>query len=199
MGQEIEVKLAVRDLQLLDCILCDELIRARMLEDYRYLQMQTVYYDTEDEFFASRRWMLRLRRENDKSLVTLKTPGDGLARGEWEAESEYLDEALPMLLGAGAPEELKAVDPQTLLPCCGAKFMRIAAMLRMDDESRCELCADMGELTGGGKSAPLCELELELKQGAFDATLAFSELLREKYALSAQKQGKFVRARALKI
>ncbi len=36
----------------------------------------------------------------------MKTPGEGHTRGEWEVESEYLDEALPALAKLGAPEAI---------------------------------------------------------------------------------------------
>ena len=92
-----EYKLEVGDLQLLDCILCSEPVASRMQAPFIYIRMQTTYYDTEDGLLEKNRWMLRLRTENERSVVTMKTPGEGHTRGEWEVESEYLDEALPAL------------------------------------------------------------------------------------------------------
>lgn len=66
-----------------------------MQAPFAYIRMQTTYYDTEDGLLEKNRWMLRLRTENERSAVTMKTPGEGHTRGEWEVESEYLDEALP--------------------------------------------------------------------------------------------------------
>ena len=109
--------------------------------------------------------MLRLRTENDRSVVTMKTPGEGHTRGEWEVESDYLDEALEKLAALGAPQELAAMRPDTLAPICGASFTRITAELRLSEDTACMICGDVGELTGSGKSALLCELELELKHG----------------------------------
>ena len=97
MGKETEYKLEVGDLQLLDCILCSEPVASRMQAPFAYIRMQTTYYDTEDGLLEKNRWMLRLRTENERSAVTMKTPGEGHTRGEWEVESEYLDEALPEL------------------------------------------------------------------------------------------------------
>ena len=97
MGKETEYKLEVGDLQLLDCILCSEPIASRMQAPFAYIRMQTTYYDTEDGLLEKNRWMLRLRTENERSVVTMKTPGEGHTRGEWEVESAYLDEALPKL------------------------------------------------------------------------------------------------------
>ena len=197
MGKETEYKLAVGDLQLLDCILCSRTVTEKQRAPYAYIRMRTTYYDTEDGFLEKRRWMLRLRTENDRSVVTMKTPGEGHTRGEWEVESDYLDEALEKLAALGAPQELAALQPDTLAPICGASFTRITAELRLSEDTACMICGDVGELTGGGKSALLCELELELKHGNEAELTAFAQKLMETYHLSEQPLSKLQRARAL--
>ena len=69
MGKETEYKLEVGDLQLLDCILCSEPVASRMQAPFAYIRMQTTYYDTEDGLLENNRWMLRLRTENERSVV----------------------------------------------------------------------------------------------------------------------------------
>ena len=197
MGKETEYKLAVGDLQLLDCILCSRTGTEKQRAPYTYIRMRPTYYDTEDGFLEKRRWMLRLRTENDRSVVTMKTPGEGHTRGEWEVESDYLDEALEKLAALGAPQELAAMQPDTLAPICGASFTRITAELRLSEDTACMICGDVGELTGGGKSALLCELELELKHGNEAELTAFAQKLMETYHLSEQPLSKLQRARAL--
>ena len=81
MGKETEYKLAVGDLQLLDCILCSRMVTEKLCAPYAYIRMRTTYYDTEDGFLEKRRWMLRLRTEDGRSVVTMKTPGEGHTRG----------------------------------------------------------------------------------------------------------------------
>ena len=197
MGKETEYKLAVGDLQLLDCILCSRTVAEKLCAPYAYIRMRTTYYDTEDGFLEKRRWMLRLRTENDRSVITMKTPGEGHTRGEWEVESAYLDEALAKLAARGAPQELAALQPDALAPICGASFTRITAELRLSEGTACMICGDVGELTGGGKSALLCELELELKRGSEDELAAFARELMQTYRLSEQPLSKLQRARAL--
>ena len=197
MGRETEYKLAVGDLQLLDCILCSRTVAERLCAPYAYLRMRTTYYDTEDGFLETRRWMLRLRTENDRSVVTMKTPGEGHTRGEWEVESEYLDEALPKLAALGAPQEITSLQSDALAPICGARFTRITAELRLSEATSCMICGDVGDLTGGGRTALLCELELELKQGSEAELAAFAQALMETYHLSEQPLSKLQRARAL--
>ena len=197
MGKETEYKLAVGDLQLLDCILCSRTVTEKLCAPYTYIRMRTTYYDTEDGFLEKRRWMLRLRTEDDRSVVTMKTPGAGHTRGEWEIESEYLDEALPKLAALGAPQELTALQPDALAPICGASFTRITAELRLSEDTSCMICGDVGDLTGGGHAALLCELELELKHGSEEELTAFAQELMQTYRLSEQPLSKLQRARAL--
>ena len=56
---------------------------------------------------------------------------------------------------------------------------------------------DVGDLTGGGRTALLCELEQELKQGSEEALSAFARALMDTYHLSEQPLSKLQRARAL--
>ena len=89
------------------------------------------------------------------------------------------------------------MQPDTLAPICGASFTRITAELRLSEDTACMICGDVGELTGGGKSALLCELELELKHGNEAELTAFAQNLMETYHLSEQPLSKLQRARAL--
>ena len=197
MATETELKYRVGDLQLLDCILCDSSIRAAMREPFSYIKMQTTYYDTEDELLASNRQMLRLRTENDTSVVCFKTPAENGVRGEWECESAYLDEALETLIKKGAPDVLKTVKADALLPVCGAEFTRIFARLCPEDGLVIEVCGDIGTLTGNGHRQELCELELELKEGTIAQLQAFGNTLSERYHLKTEPKSKQERARAL--
>ena len=201
MAKEWEVKYRVDDLQLLDCILCDARIRAKMAEPFRYIKMNTCYYDTPDQALSARGWTLRVRQENEKTVVTCKTPAEGgiggKCRNEWECEADDLEEGLPKLVALGAPEELAMLRSDEMTMTCGAQFTRIAALLRLSEDTTAELCGDIGELLRQGRRAPLCELELELKSGTEQALLDFMAELNGTYHLSEQKLSKFARAKAL--
>lgn len=198
MATELEIKFAVDNLQLLDCLLCDPMLREKMTQrEYSFIKMETTYFDTEDGALSARKWMLRIRRENEVSFVTVKTPGEGYARGEWSMQTEYIDEAVPALIRDGAPKDLQALAEQGFLPICGVQFTRILGCLSFEDGTKCELCGDVGQFTGKGKTAPLCELELELTAGKAETMLDFSRELQKKYGLLEQKKSKAVRAREL--
>lgn len=197
MAMELEMKLAVGDLQLLDCLLCDDVVRKKMTDGFSYIKMETTYFDTEELALSGRKQTLRVRKENERSVVTFKTPGEGYARGEWECEGDVLEEALPELVKQGAPAELAELSD--LIPVCSAQFTRILAHLQLEDGTVCELCGDIGNLLGGGRAEPLCELELELKDGSADTMLAYGRMLMERYHLSEEPKSKFARAMALRI
>lgn len=83
--------------------------------------MATVYYDTQDKALAARCWTLRVRQENGIPVLTMKTPGPGGARREWELPGGSLMD-LPRLQALGAPPEVVALGPDQLAPQCGAGF-----------------------------------------------------------------------------
>ena len=197
MGTELELKYAVDDLQLLDCILTDREILNVLQERYRCIEMRTTYFDTQERQLAARKWTLRLRQEDEESIVTFKTAAVGLERGEWEAHCELLEQALPQLAAQGAPQELAGISPEELIPVCGAQFKRIAGLLKFADGSSCELAADIGELLNGGRRLPICELELERKEGSEQAMLALGQALQERFGIRPEPRSTFVRAAAL--
>ena len=197
MATEFEIKLRARNVRQLEEILKDPQVAGRALEKLREIHMKTTYYDTADGALSSRKWMLRVRQENERSVVTMKTPGAGYARGEWECEGDSPEAAIGTLIGRGAPEALRELCAPGLQMVCGASFIRLTQPLRLSGDTTCEICADGGELLGGQRREPICELELELSHGHEGELLAFSRALAAKYCLIEEQKSKFVRARRL--
>ena len=166
MGREIEYKLKAQNARELEAAYhrvrgCNETSPERRIE------MFTRYFDTPDGTLRDRRWTLRIRRENDRQVLTCKTPGEGHCRGEWELVRttevpEPTLEALRILAEMGAPEALCSLS--SLKQVCGARFTRHCAMLVFPDAS-IELAADAGELFGPQTKEAFFELELELYSG----------------------------------
>lgn len=163
---------------------------------FREITMETTYYDTPDKILSARRWTLRRRMENGVSVCTLKTPGQGLARGEWETECPDIRGAIPKLLALGAPGELEAITAQGLTPFCGAQFVRLAKHLSYGS-STLELALDRGKLMGQRQEVPLLEVEAELKEGRETDVLAFGAALAAKYGLTPEEKSKVARAMEL--
>ena len=197
MGREFEVKLRVPSEQVLDHILSDPDILALAQGEDREIRMESTCFDTADRLLSGRRWTLRRRRENDRSVVTVKTPAPGHARGEWETEGEDPTLAAPRLCALGAPTELLELVSRGIIPQCGAQFVRTARMLRLPGGSLAELAADRGILTGGNRQEKLVELEVELKNGNEADVERFSKMLREKFHLVEEPMSKFARAARL--
>ena len=188
MAQELELKFAATQAQL-------EHLQAR-LAGLSQTQMETTYYDTPDRRLSAAKITLRCRRENDLRICTVKTPGKGLTRGEWECESDDIEAAIPILCKLGAPQELLTLP--TLIPVCGAKFTRLSRLLNLPD-AQIEVALDRGLLLGGGKELPLCEVELELKSGSEETLFALGETIAREFALIPEPKSKFVRAMQLAV
>lgn len=195
MATELEVKYALRDPAQLEKILRELQVQ------WQPITMESIYYDTADGALSARKWTLRLRRENGETVVCMKTPGtvvDGAyRRGEWELCCGSPEAAIDQLVALGAPAELQTLTAgQPLQILCGAEFVRRAALVTLP-EATLELAADSGVLTGGGRSVPLCELEVEHKSGDPEATLAYAAALAERFGLQPEPKSKFQRALAL--
>ena len=138
-----------------------------------------------------------------KTVVRLQT-GDVSLYGSVREQGEELTRrgirwqvvpGVSAFLGAAA-ELADILQSGVLAPVCGTKFTRIRAMLHLDG-CVCELAGDIGELSRGTRRAPLCELELELKDGEAAPMLAFGRALAEKFGLREEHSSKSERARQL--
>lgn len=155
-------------------------------------RMETTYYDTPDRSLSGRHITLRKRQENETSVCALKAPAK-LGRLEFEVEKEAIEEAIPELCKLSGMPELPALLAGGVAPVCGARFTRKAYTLTFMD-SVLELALDEGALLGGGKELPLCEVEVELKQGDPKAASAYATRLALAYGLDTETQSKFKRA-----
>lgn len=163
---------------------------------WQRMEMETTYYDTPTGELSRRKVTLRRRLENGISVCTVKTPAENDARGEWECLCDDIHLAVGMLCKLGAPEALKQWVAPGLVMRCGARFTRLFREIRAEG-CVMELALDSGALLGGNKELPLCEVELEHKEGSEEATRWFSKAFAEVYGLSAEERSKFQRASAL--
>ena len=163
---------------------------------WQTISMETTYYDTPSRSLSQRLWTLRCRLENNVRVCTLKTPGIGIERGEWEVTCDSIERAIPELCKLSGCQELADLCKEGLVVSCGAKFSRRAGIFTLRDAVM-ELALDEGLLLGGGKEIPLCELEVELKEGSRESMERFSAELASLYGLQTEEKSKFARALAL--
>ena len=188
MGREFELKFSATPLQ--------QAALASRFGEFSVITMETTYYDTPDRALSDRRITLRQRLENDRSVCTLKTPTDGVGRGEWEVEREEITQAIDELCKLSQWDGLPDLLTSGLEPVCGACFTRRAKTIDLEGGS-VELALDQGILLGGGRELPLCEVEVELKSGSEDAAVDFAKALSREFGLKPEKKSKFRRALAL--
>jgi inorganic triphosphatase YgiF len=162
MGNEIELKFQVapRELRKLKAA------RTLHLKPPKEEDLVSVYFDTPKHKLARNGVSLRVRRHGDKFLQTIKSGGSNSSfrRGEWEHE---IKGAVPNLREAHgtplAPLLTKKLKGR-LKPVFETRVHRISVPIRKNG-SRIEMALDEGEVRAGGQSAPISELELELKRG----------------------------------
>ena len=105
-------------------------------------------------------------------------------------------EAVPKLCKLGAPMQLIALTIDGVEQVCAARFTRLAKTLVLED-CTVELALDRGCLMGGSREEPLCEVEVEFKDGSEEAAAAFAGQLAEAFGLTAEQRSKYSRALAL--
>lgn len=186
MGIEFEVKFsATKDIL--------SVLREKAEGQETHYDMRTTYYDTCHGDLSARHWTLRCRQENEQSVCTLKFPAAEGARGEVEVLCDTIEQAIPMLCKQSGLAELKTLTAGGVVPVCGAAFHRVAKTFLFADTTM-ELALDEGILMGGGKEIPLCEVEVELKEGDPKAVRAYATILATTYGLKVEQKSKFRRA-----
>ena len=171
-------------------------IREAFPGDWQTISMETTYYDTCEGSLSGLHYTLRRRLENGVSVCTVKTPISGAGRGEWEVVCDTIEAAIEKLCKLGGPENLIALTQKGVEPVCGARFALQALTLEIP-EGKVELALDKGILFAGDREMPICEVEVELKDGETAAAVQFASLLAEKYALQPETRSKFKRAKML--
>jgi triphosphatase len=153
-------------------------------------ELISVYFDTADLTLQKAGASLRVREHKGRRTQTLKR-GQGLVREEHEAPIEGLApdpalEPLPSLLPDGA----------TLKPAFNVRVSRRQRTFRYLD-AEIELALDQGEVTGGDRQSPICEVELELKSGPPAALFALARELSAAAPLYLAFDSKAARGQAL--
>jgi inorganic triphosphatase YgiF len=134
----------------------------------RPLTLVTRYFDSDDAVLHRAGASLRLREGDAHAEQTFKTGAKGngsVRRGEWNAPATG---ATPDPAAfADTPRELlgELLDGKALQPLTVSRIERTTRRLRFAG-STIEAAFDFGTLEGGGRSEPVCELELELVRGS---------------------------------
>ena len=129
----------------------------------------TTYYDTPDILLFTSGLTLRIRQENDSYLQTVKSRdnGSGLAnnRQEWEWP---VTSGTRHVAHLAAVSELASISGQItgrLVPVIVTDIWRTSCLHVVKGGYGAEASLDNGTVSTGAMSLPICELELELKDG----------------------------------
>ncbi|MFP5381553.1 MAG: CHAD domain-containing protein [Gammaproteobacteria bacterium] len=170
---EIELKLLLPPAQAPDFV--KRMARRRVAPVTQALV--TRYFDTPGFDLAACGIALRVRRAGRRWMQTLKTEGERQGGLSTRVEHE-MPVAGGALDWARFPPEALAHVPGSLRgavsPVFETCFTRTAWQVRGRGGAQIEVALDVGEVRAGDRCMPLCEIELELRQGPPDALFALA-------------------------
>ncbi|WP_313087687.1 CYTH domain-containing protein [Stutzerimonas nitrititolerans] len=183
MQKETEIKLRASR-ETLAALRDHPLLKKRNKSGWQRHELFNQYYDTPGRELAQAKVALRLRRDGDQFIQTLKSRGQSVAglseRNEWDW---YLDKAKldPKKLTDDCwPAALAELDKKTLKPIFTTDFVREKAEIawgRGKARVVIEAALDLGQVLIGKHAEEICELELELRQGEPEALLELASEL----------------------
>lgn len=187
MTLEVELKLAINSPEQVPTeamlFACWQPLLAEPVIRHAEKQLFNAYFETAQQWFRQHDCGLRTRLKSGQYEQTIKLAGQ--QHGAAHIRPEYNQPChgvVPIL--ADFPAEIwpantdVALLQQQLVELFRTDFVRHAFVLTLHDGSVVEAVLDIGSVVGGGATAPICELELELQQGHVEAlfTLARSML-----------------------
>ena len=214
---EIELKYRAEEEQGLKIL---EDMSAGFGETLREIPMKAVYYDTEDKALRERRLTYRIRKEGDKSILTIKY-GRGSDKGKSGlhkreeinvpvpddfAEKPGIDvlddtpvyKEFDKAVGGQYSDDLGVMLPlKPLIPVLTMEFLRKEIKVYFGNDSSAILSYDKGIIEAGDKKTDISEVEIELFEGKEEDLTAFGDEICKKYGLEPLNKSKY--ARGLKL
>jgi triphosphatase len=127
----------------------------------------SVYFDTDKHKLRKKGLMLRVRRIGKRYIQTIKATGQSslFERDEWESDLASAEPDLDLARGTALEPLIGRKFRRQLHPVFETRVERILYPL-IRDKGEIALTIDHGKIEAGRRSAPLCEVELELKRGS---------------------------------
>jgi triphosphatase len=165
--REIELKLDV-PADTLPLLTASSLLKGASKPMTKPANPVSVYFDTDKLKLRQRGLSLRVRRLGRNHVQTIKQKNNGnvalFARGQWEHNVRAKQPDLEAARGTALAPLLNKKLRRALKPVFQTRVNRKVFQIHAG-ESEVELTIDDGRVESGRKSSPLCEVELELKQG----------------------------------
>lgn len=165
MSKEIELKLRLRQT---DVATLTQYLN-QQAQSVGHSTLNNTYFDTEQAALSQTHAALRIRQTEQGFEQTLKTRGEGKAglheRGEWNWSLPAEQLNIELLTQGDVAEHWPAhIELNALHAIFRTDFER-STWLWQQDVARIEVVIDVGHIQAGANKQPLCEVELELKQG----------------------------------
>lgn len=189
MVKETEIKLRVSR-ETLTALRDHPLLKKRNKSGWERHELFNQYFDTPARDLAQAKVALRIRRDGDAIIQTLKTRGHSVAglseRNEydWPLSKAKLD--AKKLSAECWPASLAELDKKQLQAIFSTDFVREKAEIawgRGKAKVVIEAALDLGKVVAGKLEEEICELELELREGEPAALLELAAELAADLAL----------------
>lgn len=168
----------------------------------KILRMDAVYFDTADLDLTAKKISVRIRLEGDKYVATVKEKGsseNGLHRRvevnvDLPKDAPHDRADVELFKGTDVYDDLKdAAKGKALIPVTEMKFTRNLALIDTG-KSVSEISTDRGTMKTGDKTAPIMEMEIELKKGDEHDMIATGDIIKRMFNLKPEDRSKFKRA-----
>lgn len=175
-------------------------------------QLASTYFDTKKNGLRKAGVSLRVRRSGERFVQTVKLAGEGaglFSRSEWEWDVSGPRPDRDLLAGTPAADVLNS----TKLLARFETHVERCTWIVEEADGTIEVALDRGVLTADGRTAPVCEIEIELKGGEYTALFTFADALAAAvpvrigvlskadrgFALAEDKLGMITKAPAVKV
>ena len=175
MSNEVEIKLAVSDKAFNEL---EEHLKNFICLVHKKQFLSNSYYDYPDHFLAKQKMGLRIRQEDQKLTLTLKTNGEVV--GGLHSRPEYnlplTEKETPTNAQLRELYSFEQLPSSTLQPIFSTDFNRTFWLVEFQ-QSKIEVAFDQGKIIAGESEQPICEIEFELKSGNVQDLFDFVETL----------------------
>jgi len=199
-GREIELKLSVRP-DRLERVMRSPHLQGEGARRAISRALKNIYYDTPHLALRERGLVVRVREAGRRYIQTVKSSNGAGSSGlfnrhEWERP---VAGPKPDLSGIDDPslrQELGTTVSQ-LAPVFSSEVSRTTRTIQHGEADRIEVAIDQGRVTTPRGSAPICEIELELKEGKPDALFDLALALNKETPLRLETLSKSDRGYAM--
>lgn len=206
ISREIELKLRASP-EAMDSLLASPLLAASVPGLASEQTLDAAYYDTADLRLQKRGVSLRVRREGNRFIQTVKTSNSGasaaagaLDRLEWETVVPDLTPRPDWVMDSNARGLLGHLAPDELVEICRTSIRRETRVIGYKHDGEIaiiEIDFDRGTLEAGERAVPTAEVELELLKGSKQALYALALELHDVAPVQIEIRSKAERAYAL--